>query len=242
MRLLFAWLFAGITLSARADEKFPVLQVGSQVYSNVTVTSVSATDVFFTHASGLGNAKLKLLSPELQKHFSFDPETASAVERLQATNKLKYHEQLLKQPAIHAPDMTRTAAAKIPGPAVWRADFPGAMKQAQSENKLVLLEFTGSDWCPTCIQFNRNVLTTEKFAAYANARFELVKLDFPRHTPQNPELARANHALADQFHINGFPTVVVLDASGKELWRQLDDSTPNAPEAFVAELERISRK
>ena len=164
------------------------------------------------------------------------------MERVQATNKLRYHEQLLNQPAVHAPDLTRTAAAKSSGPAVWRTDFPGAMKQAQSENKMVLLEFTGSDWCPTCIQFNRNVLTSEKFAAYANPRFELVKLDFPRHTPQNPELARANHALADQFLIKGYPTLIVIDASGKELWRQLDDSIPNAPEAFIAELESIHRK
>ena len=55
--------------SVRADEKLPVLQVGSNTYSNVTVTVVTATDIYFTYAGGMGNAKLKLLSPDLKKHF-----------------------------------------------------------------------------------------------------------------------------------------------------------------------------
>jgi hypothetical protein len=62
-----------------ADEQFPVLKVaGQEVYSNVTVTSVSATDIYFTHANGLGNAKIRDLDPALQQHFHFDPAKAKA--------------------------------------------------------------------------------------------------------------------------------------------------------------------
>ena len=55
-----------------ADEKLPLLKVGTQTYSNVTVTTVSATDIYFTSSGGMGNAKLKELDPALQKHFHYD--------------------------------------------------------------------------------------------------------------------------------------------------------------------------
>ena len=66
-------------VSVRADEKLPVLQAGTDTYSNVTVLTVSATDVYFTYNNGKGmaNAKLKTLSPDLQKHFHYNPARAS---------------------------------------------------------------------------------------------------------------------------------------------------------------------
>jgi hypothetical protein len=85
-------------LLAPADETIPVLKAGSETYSNVTVTSVSATDVYFISSGGMGNVKLKDLSPEMQKHFNFDPVIAKAVEQKQADDKLKYHEELLRGP------------------------------------------------------------------------------------------------------------------------------------------------
>ena len=73
-------------VSVRADEKLPVLQAGTDVYSNVNVLSVSATDVYFTfnNGKGMANAKLKRLSPDLQKHFHYNPAVASTVEQKQA--------------------------------------------------------------------------------------------------------------------------------------------------------------
>ncbi len=115
------------------------------------------------------------------------------------------------------------------------------MKQAKSENKLVLLNFTGSDWCPSCIRFHRDVLSTEKFASYANGKLQLVKVDFPRHTPQPDEQRRANDALAAQFLVDAFPTYVLLDSSGKELGRQVGYLN-GGPAAFIAELEGFGRR
>ena len=209
-------------LAARADEKFPVLRAGSEVYSNVTVTSVSATDVFFTFAGGMANVKIKNLPPDLQKHFHFDPAKAGAAELKLAENKNKYHDQLIRQPAVHPTDMSRERPDAAPSsPALWRTDLPGALKQAQSENKRVLLDFTGSDWCPWCIKFDHDVLSTGRFAGYAQNRLMLVKVDFPRRTPLPGELKRANAALAKQFNVDGYPTYVLLDANGRELGRQV---------------------
>src|SRR3954447_4621710 len=69
------------TLLARADEKLPMLKVGSEVYSNVTVTSVTARDIYFTSSQGLGNAKLKNLEPAMQKHFNYDAAKVEAAEQ-----------------------------------------------------------------------------------------------------------------------------------------------------------------
>jgi protein disulfide-isomerase len=231
-----ALLLAGFYRAAVADEKLAVLQVGSEIYSNVTVTSFSATDVFFTYPGGMANAKIKKLSPELQKYFHYDPEKARAVELQRAAGKVKYQEQLVHQPVVHPPDMSRNPPAAR---ALWRSDFPGALKQAQAENKLVLLDFTGSDWCPWCIKFDQDVLSTGKFNAYAGQKLELVKVDFPRHTPLPDDQRQANAALAKQFNVDGYPTYVLVTATGKELGRQVGYQE-GGPDAFTAELDKFS--
>jgi len=81
--LLLVFVCAEILL-IRADEKLPSLQIGSEIYSNVTVTTVTATDIYFIHTKGMGNTKLKRLSPELQKQFKFDAAKSDATERAQA--------------------------------------------------------------------------------------------------------------------------------------------------------------
>lgn len=55
-----------------------MLKVGSKTYSHITVTEVTATDVYFISDQGLANAKLKELDPALQKHFHYNPAAAAA--------------------------------------------------------------------------------------------------------------------------------------------------------------------
>jgi len=238
-----ALILASAIVVAKADEKLPVVMVGSETYSNVTVTSVSATDVYFTYAGGMANVKLKNLSPDLQKHFSFDPKKAKAAELKQAENQAQYHDQLIHQPAVRPPDTTREPSSPVAHDSqpLWRNDLPGALQQARSENKLVLLDFTGSDWCGWCIKFDHDVLSTETFSAYASQRLELVKLDFPHHTPQSDDLRRVNAALATQFGVDGYPTYVLLDADGRELGRQVG-YREGGPNAFISELDGFGKR
>ena len=84
---------------AIADETLPVLKAGGEVYSNVTIMSVSATDIYFTSSRGLANAKLKDLDIALQKHFNFNPTNAAAIEQKQKAGNAEYHLQVLTQPA-----------------------------------------------------------------------------------------------------------------------------------------------
>jgi len=231
-------------MSVVADEQLPTLKAGHNVYSNVTITAVTTTDVYFTSAGGMGNAKLRDLNPDLQRHFQYDPAKASEAEQKQAAANARYHLQALRQPAPPPPadtDATPPASAEPNLELTWGTDLPAALNQARSESKRVLLDFTGSDWCPWCIKFDREVLSTDTFAAYARDKLLLVLLDFPRTKPQSATLKQANEALAKQFGVKGYPTYVLLDDAGKELGRQVGYAE-GGPEAFIAELDGFSRK
>lgn len=92
-KLMFL-LVSLVTLTAGADETLPLLTIKGQTYTNVTVTAVTASDIFFSHASGMGNAKLKDLDPKLQAHFHYDAAKDALVEKQQATNNVLYHQYL----------------------------------------------------------------------------------------------------------------------------------------------------
>ena len=228
---------------AGADEKLPVLQVGINVYSNVTVTTVTPKDIYFTYTGGMGNAKLKDLSPDLQKHFQYNPARAGEAEQKQAAANAQYHIQVVNQPAPRHPAEEGAAEPSSAGQASvsWGADLAAALNRARSENKMVLLDFTGSDWCGWCIKFDQDVLSTDKFAGYAKSKLVLVRLDFPQHKAQAAALKQANEELAKRFGVNGFPTFVLLNSAGRELGRQTG-YLQGGPDAFITELEKFGRK
>ena len=123
----------------------------------------------------------------------------------------------------------------------WLNDLPKAEAQAKAENKIVLIDFTGSDWCGWCIKFKKEVLDTPEFQAYAAKNVVLVELDYPKNREQNDKLKKANAALKKQYQIDGFPTLVVLDKDGKEIGRQVGYAE-GGPSAFIAKLESFKKK
>jgi len=241
--VLILWgLIAGVG-PACADEKLPELRVGINTYSNVTVTTITPTDIYFTHAGGMGNAKLKQLSPELQKRFGYDAKQAGEVEQKRAAANAQYRTQAASQSPPQpqtGKDAARPASAKPASGLSWGTDLPAALNRARSENRMVLLDFTGSDWCGWCIKFDQDVLSTAKFAGYARSKLVLVKLDYPHHQTQDAALKQANGALAERFGVDGFPTFVLLNSAGKELGRQVGYAA-GGPEAFIARLEKFGR-
>ena len=98
----------------------------------------------------------------------------------------------------------------------WTADYDAALAQAKKEGKSVLLEFTGSDWCPPCKLLAKEVFSKKAFVDGASKDFVLVKLDFPR---ADKELGKKNKPLAEKYEIKGYPTIILTDASGKEYSR-----------------------
>jgi len=97
----------------------------------------------------------------------------------------------------------------------WITDMEAAKKQAAEQKKDLMIEFTGSDWCPPCMQLRANVFSKPDFQKEAQKNFVLVELDYPRSKEQTKEMKVANEKLARQYGVQGFPTVVFADASGK---------------------------
>ena len=128
----------------------------------------------------------------------------------------------------------------LAGEDAWLTDVPKAMEQAKSQKKLVLLDFTGSDWCPPCKALHKNVLTSEEFSKFAKDNLVLVDLDFPKAKPQSDELKAANKELSKKYGIKGFPTIIVLDADGKELFRKVGYGGTPAAE-YVADLAKLKK-
>ena len=102
----------------------------------------------------------------------------------------------------------------------WLTNIEKAKKQAKG--KMILVEFTGSDWCPPCKALKKNIFNTDKFKAYAKDSLVLVELDFPRDKSKlTKEQIAYNNAQAKKFGIRGYPTVFLLDASGKEIMKKV---------------------
>jgi protein disulfide-isomerase len=120
----------------------------------------------------------------------------------------------------------------------WLTDLPQAQAQAKTENKIVLMDFTGSDWCGWCIKFKKEVFDTQEFQDYAAKNVVLVELDYPRKKEQSAELKKANAALKDKYGISGYPTLIVLDKNGKEIGKQVGYEE-GGPKAFIAKLEKF---
>jgi thioredoxin-related protein len=125
----------------------------------------------------------------------------------------------------------------------WPTDYAKALETAKAQNKRVLLDFTGSDWCGPCIQFKKQVFSRPEFAAYAEKNLVLVEVDYPQRKKQSPELVKQNDRLSKQYGIEakGFPTVVLLDPNGKIL-RELTGYDGESVAELIAWIEGKAKK
>jgi rhodanese-related sulfurtransferase len=107
----------------------------------------------------------------------------------------------------------------------WLTDLPSAQAGAKAEKKSVLLFFHGSDWCPACVEMQRQVFDSPAFAQFARQALVLVDVDFPNKYQQDEELKRANAALKARFNLSpapdeGFPTIVLLNDTGETVFQE----------------------
>ncbi len=122
----------------------------------------------------------------------------------------------------------------------WLTDVPKAVQEAKAGNKLVLLDFTGSDWCGWCIRLDKEVFSQPEFADYAKKNLVLVEVDFPNKKVQTTELKKANQALQEKYKIQGYPTLILLDKDGKQVGQM--GYEPGGPKTFVEKLDKVKKQ
>ena len=123
----------------------------------------------------------------------------------------------------------------------WKTDLNVAKTEARAQKKLILMDFTGSDWCGWCIKMKKETLDEKAFSDYAAKSLVLVEVDFPNKKQQTLALKQSNKALQDKYKVEGFPTYVITDADGKELGRQVG-YLKGGPSAFIDFVEGLKKK
>ncbi len=137
-----------------------------------------------------------------------------------------------------APHPARNSPPATPASGdIWSTDYEAALAQARNEGKQVCLFFTGSDWCGWCQRLDGEILSTPEFKDYAAGKLILVKLDFPKNILQSEALKTQNKQLAMQHRIQGYPTIVILDSSGKRLGAL--GYMQGGPAGFISKLQSL---
>ncbi len=120
----------------------------------------------------------------------------------------------------------------------WLGDFNAATSEAAKEDKLILINFSGSDWCGPCIRLRKEILESSTFEDYAKDHLVLVRADFPRQKKNQQDAAQVkrNEALADKYNPEGkFPFTLLVNKAGKVI-KEWDGFPNESPEQFVSEI------
>ena len=119
----------------------------------------------------------------------------------------------------------------------WDDNFEAAKTLAAKDKKPILLDFTGSDWCGWCIKLDKEVFSKKEFKDYAKDGLVLMTVDFPHEKYQSKKLKEQNEALGKKYGVDGYPTVVLVDAEGKVLGKT--GYQEGGPAKYVEHLKEL---
>jgi len=133
------------------------------------------------------------------------------------------------------------ATPTLAGGEGWTDNYANAKKDAETQGKDMLMDFTGSDWCGWCIKLVDEVFSKDEFKAYAKSNLVLVELDFPRDKSKISDEVKAQNAeLKEKFGIRGYPTIILADAQGRPYAQT--GYQRGGPEAYIKHLEELKAK
>jgi len=128
------------------------------------------------------------------------------------------------------------------GNVTWLGDFSEAKTEAIQQHKLILINFSGSDWCGPCIRLRKEILESGAFEDYAAGHLVLVRADFPRQKKNqlSPDQVKLNETLADKYNADGkFPYTLLVDDTGKILYQW--DGFPNeSADQFITQIDQFA--
>jgi thioredoxin-related protein len=120
----------------------------------------------------------------------------------------------------------------------WMTDFDKAKEKAKAENKHILVDFSGSDWCGWCIKLDKEVFSQDEFKAYAKENLILMLADFPQDQSKlSTEVKAQNEKMLKEFKVSGFPTVFILNPAGKTVAKT--GYQAGGAEAYVEHIRKL---
>ena len=118
----------------------------------------------------------------------------------------------------------------------WLVSFEKAKEQAAKEGKPILMEFTGSDWCPPCKALHKNVLVKDVFKKEMPKHFVLLKLDNPKDKSKQTEDEKEQYKkLSKEYKVSGVPSIFLVDVGGKPFFKKVGYSNQPA-DAWVKDM------
>jgi len=230
---IVALFFLAASSALAADETFRTLKVKDEVYTNVTVTSSSATDIYFSPSRGLASAKLKDLDPDMQKHFHYDAAKSAGIESSQRQATANYQAALAKAKPVVKQDYTRgdksggddfvapnLSARSIRGQAMPQIQIEKwVTAPPQTQGKCVLIDFWAT-WCGPCRQ---SIPELNAFAAKYKDRLTVIGIsgeseaDIRKMTDPHIDYAVASDTqqrMHNILQITGIPHCILVDPSG----------------------------
>jgi cytochrome c biogenesis protein CcmG, thiol:disulfide interchange protein DsbE len=243
-----ATLLLAATFRASASDTLPLLRAGDEVYTNVTVTTVTATDIYFSHSKGMGNAKLKTLEPELQKRFKFDPAKGKAVEQQQALSTAMFQmtiaarakeEKLRPKPNDEIPPVEINAQGEPVAPKLYAKSFRGGpppqilvekwiTSAPNVDGKFVLLNF----WAASAAPCRRAIPHLNELQAKFKDRLVVIGLsDESEADIRNMKEPEINYSVGTDtqgrtkqaVEVAGIPHLILIDPKGIVRFEGLPD-------------------
>ncbi len=131
--------------------------------------------------------------------------------------------------ALTALLMLPALAGNFPkGSPKFKDSYRQVMSAAEKSGKPVVLVFSAS-WCPPCQSMKNEVYPSKEIQAYHD-KFEWAYLDVDDNDNEKP---------AKEYGVQGIPHIQFVDATGKQLDKQVGG---NSPEAFAKKLDAVLAK
>ena len=124
----------------------------------------------------------------------------------------------------------------------WTEDLQAAIAEAKKTGKVIVADFTGSDWCGFCKKQHAEVFDTDTFKAWAKDNAVLLTVDFPARKRQDAATKKQNAELKAKFGVRGYPTIIFMTTKGDELGRFVGYPPGSGPEAWIKKANDIVSK
>ena len=145
----------------------------------------------------------------------------------------------MAQPTNKVTTVKKNAPAKktIGSKVDWQTDFGKASAEAKADNKYILMDFSGSDWCGWCMKLDEEVFSKKAFKEFAKSDLVCVLVDFPRAKKLPAKQTRQNDELQNKYKIHGYPTVILLSPDGEQAG--IIGYQEGGPEKYVEDLKKM---